>query len=258
MQDKKNNHENKIKDVIYDEPLQSANALFKFMREYGFLETIIERMRFTPRYNDEDISFLNLEYKFFSIPIVCFCDVPLNKLEKHIARYGGYGIAMTKEWGKRNKLQKIIYLTQESVLNNSIINCYKKRFSETIDDNSDLNGDLLISIFKYIKPINGIQNNQYIYYPDDCEWRYVPMIEDEEIPEIIPLKEKLEEEIEKLNIAINNHGSQICLSFNEEDIKYIIVPEYDDFKKMLSFLQKNNKENLISKILVWEQIKEDL
>lgn len=162
MQNMKNNQDNKIKDVIYDEPMQSANALFKFMREYDFLQDIIEKMRFTPRYNDEDISFLNIEYKFFSIPIVCFCDVPLNKLEKHIARYGGYGIAMTKEWGKRKKLQKIIYLTQESLLNNSIVNSYKKRLTENIDNNSDINGDLLINIFKYIKPINGIQNDQYI------------------------------------------------------------------------------------------------
>lgn len=97
-----------------------------------------------------------------------------------------------------------------------------------------------------------------IYYPDDCEWRYVPIIQNDEIPEIIPLKEKLEDEIDKLNKAIYNYGSDICLSFNEDDIKYIIIPEYDDFKKLLSFFQKNNKENLISKILVWKQIKEDL
>lgn len=34
-----------------------------------------------------------------AIPMVCFCDLPLSLIAKHLKEYGCFGIGMTKRWG---------------------------------------------------------------------------------------------------------------------------------------------------------------
>lgn len=253
---------NNVKTLERNKPKQSANALFSFMKEYDYLIENIKNSCFNPRYYGEDFSFLNLsvDYKYFYIPMVCFCDITLNKLNEHISVYGDYGIALTKNWGERNNLQKILYLSEDSLLYNRIRETFNNSF-ESVDKSNDIEKyeNLLIDIFKYVKPISGFQDGKAIYFPDDCEWRFVPNIyHSNDIPEIIPMKSNSKDLVEMFNKALHSLNTEYNLKFSNEDIKYIIVPNKDAYDRLYNDLLDNSMLSLIPKILVWEQIKEDL
>lgn len=107
---------------------QSANALFTCMRNIRFLKDILKRKKIYPRYYKEDIEYLHLPgLSGIAYPMKCFCDIFLNKLEKHMDKYGEYGIALTKEWGLTNKIQPIQYINENSFLYTSIQKLYENR-----------------------------------------------------------------------------------------------------------------------------------
>jgi hypothetical protein len=45
----------------------------------------------------------------YAIPMVCFCDLPLSLIKKHVEEYGGYGIGLNKTWGVKNGVAPVIY-----------------------------------------------------------------------------------------------------------------------------------------------------
>ena len=49
----------------------------------------------------------------FAIPMSCFCDIPLNLVEKHVKVYGNFAIGMTKEWGERQAICPVFYIPQK-------------------------------------------------------------------------------------------------------------------------------------------------
>lgn len=157
---------------------QSANALFTCMRNIRFLKDILKRKKIYPRYYKEDIEYLHLPgLSGIAYPMKCFCDIFLNKLEKHMDKYGEYGIALTKEWGLTNKIQPIQYINENSFLYTSIQKLYENRH----DPNNKLDyQDLFHNILGFIKPISGkmpkddgvVTKN----FHDEKEWRYIPEI----------------------------------------------------------------------------------
>ncbi|WP_366645836.1 abortive infection system antitoxin AbiGi family protein [Amphritea sp.] len=74
-----------------------TKSLFHFTSDLETLFLIMEN-GFWPRFCYEDISWCSDE-KFFLNAMVCFCDIPLRKLESHTEFYGRYGIGMKREWG---------------------------------------------------------------------------------------------------------------------------------------------------------------
>ncbi len=44
-----------------------------------------------------------------AIPMVCFCDLPLSLISKHLKEYGCFGIGLSKSWGTQNGLAPVIY-----------------------------------------------------------------------------------------------------------------------------------------------------
>lgn len=77
------------------------------------------------------------------IPMVCFCDLPLSKLDKHINGYeweyngkqytsngyGQYGLGMSKTWGKNNRLNPVTYINSGSYLLQSAGTAVNRLFS---------------------------------------------------------------------------------------------------------------------------------
>ncbi|MBK7740573.1 MAG: hypothetical protein IPI42_08450 [Saprospiraceae bacterium] len=45
--------------------------------------------------------FLKLNTKV-SIPMKCFCDIPLGMIKKHLSNYSKFRIGITKEYAKKN------------------------------------------------------------------------------------------------------------------------------------------------------------
>lgn len=94
----------------------SSNTLFHFTSKPSFLISILQE-GFKPRYCMEDFSMfefiLGKDNSNFAVPMVCFCDLPLSKVKDHVGKYGNFGIGLTKEWGMREKVSPLMYVSRK-------------------------------------------------------------------------------------------------------------------------------------------------
>ena len=249
-----------------------ADTLFTFTSELEFLIPYIENACLYPRYCDEDIEYLKIDkLKKIYIPMKCFCDINLHRINCHLDWYGYYGLAFPKEWGMKNGIQPIQYINPESKLRKDFSNVFNQILNSTEYDSSDLD-DMMKSFvlheLMYYKPYEGkIRNRRSKQvenkcFTDECEWRYVPNLSGTEFQQIY-------HDPNIMNAGIMNDISNsltnvpdISLKFDYTDLKYIIIKTTDDFIKLVSVIDNlninvNTKNELISKIIIWDKSKED-
>lgn len=253
----------------------SSDTLFHFTNHPNGLLGILKN-GYLPSYCLEILKF-DGKMTSRSYPMVCFCDIPLSQIKNHIDFYGSYGLGMTKEWGRKNKLNPILYLDSDSNLNKYLINMANEIWCERCDDKcKDLTIPLRANywhMMRYIKAYEGnfergakIHKN-YRYY-NEREWRYVPEVIDnsEDSEEIYYLTE--EEHRDEFKRADKNQEIQnICkLTFAPEDIEYVILKEKKQIFSMIDTIRRMGKDRvfsdkdldyLITKILTVDQIKSD-
>lgn len=249
-----------------------ADTLFTFMTRLEYLIQCIEKSMLSPRYCEEDISYLRIpKLKKVAYPMKCFCDVNMHRLDEHLSWYGYYGLAFTKAWGMQRGIQPIQYINPDSSLRRSFTEAFTAALRTVSDKESKTQCRLknyLLHEMMFYKPYEGrIMNrntgkNCRKCFTDECEWRFVPDATRVGFEEIY---------IDKAIInsgALNEYSNsmngvpEISLSFRYSDIKYIIVKTTDDLNKFrgrISELGKNEEEiyQLISKVLVWDNSKGD-
>src|SRR6266403_3399092 len=163
----------------------SASTLFHFTKTKEDLLNILEN-EFCPQYSAEDIPTLDTEGSkpHYYMPMVCFSDIPLSRIEEHADFYGDYAIGLSKEWGRKNHLNPVLYLNADSFLS--------KAFRESTEiilksPPTPANEDLirkLINVSSYTKRYEGKPwrkgkrlDDKRIFY-NEKEWRYTPSPEE--------------------------------------------------------------------------------
>jgi len=170
--------------------------------------------------------------------MVCFCDLPLSLILKHLDEYGKFGIGLTKEWGLRNGVAPVTYThsrarTRQYTLR-LIAKVAKHQDSTAVND--------LELLTAYTKPFRGtewrrrrkkkVKHNVQFY--DEREWRYVP---DVRKGERLFLRRK---EYSNDAITAKLHArlrTEHALPIHPNDIMYLIVP-YDRAEKRVLDLHK--------------------
>ncbi|HEL1581157.1 abortive phage resistance protein AbiGI [Streptococcus suis] len=270
----------------------TANALFNFMREYSYLEKAILNMAICPRYYPEDISYLNLKYNSkdlteWYIPMTCFCDIPLHQISYHAEGnsillndkgYGKFSIAFHKEFGIRKGIQPIHYLNTSSVQVEELtaaLNILINKDSDYSED-SDILMNFIFEYIRMIKPYTGKmkrrdRDNNVIEikknFQDEHEWRYIPKLNPRELPLMLIEEEEIRaEEINKIYTDSILQTRDGVLKFDVEDIRYIFVDTVQNRNRLIQFirgkrkgrrLSSQEKDILISKIMVYDELKED-
>lgn len=270
----------------------TANALFNFMREYSYLEKAILNMAICPRYYPEDISYLNLKYNSkdlteWYIPMTCFCDIPLHQISYHAEGnsillndkgYGKFSIAFHKEFGIRKGIQPIHYLNSSSVQVAELtaaLNILINKDSDYSED-SDILMNFIFEYIRMIKPYTGKmkrrdRDNNVIEikknFQDEHEWRYIPKLNPRELPLMLIEEEEIRaEEINKIYTDSILQTRDGVLKFDVEDIRYIFVDTVQNRNRLIQFirgkrkgrrLSSQEKDILISKIMVYDELKED-
>ena len=163
--------------------VQSANCLFHFMSEADFLFDTLNRKALCPRYNAEDVEFLNIQndsIKFERLAVLqkCFCDISLRNIfrpfsieltenntltneEKakipktltHYDLYGQYAIGFTKKWGEKSKLQPIHYINEKSDL--ALLFSQSLNTSLSEENLPDDISDAMLNLLGFLKPLRG-------------------------------------------------------------------------------------------------------
>ena len=195
-----------------DDYVQSANTLFHFMQRQEYLSALLKRRALVPRYCQENIAYLNLEiggHPFDEIYVLqkCFCDIPFHKLTEafeissdedalqtfdtadrlafersntHPAYYGGYAIALSKQWGESHGLQPVQYANGMSDFTNSLSEVINSAYEA--DDLPDLYVNDILRRLSFIKPLRGLMRRRFRdtwinvqkNFHDEREWRFVP------------------------------------------------------------------------------------
>lgn len=248
-----------VKDINFDRPYQSANCLFHFVKKLEFIKKILQEKCLKPWYVKEDVKYLGLEeLKDIYIPMKCFCDINLHKLEKHIEFYGNYGIAFSKNWGVNQKIQPLIYVNEKSFLIEEYKNCLNRNMKA---EANNIDVYPLVQLM-YIKPLTGMQKKQngdvkHKFFTDECEWRYIFDMEkiNSEYRQIytghnVSNLDLINESLQEINTS--------TLNFGYNDIKYIIVKTEDDFIEVQQLIEQFDlnqidKYKLVSKLIIWDE-----
>ena len=251
----------------------STNSIIHYTKSLDNLLQILET-GFSLKYCKEDFFWQSKKLKY-AYPMICFCDIPLSEVKKHLDSYGHYGIGLKKEWAVKNGLNPVLYLEKQSSLSETLMqqiirfNENKKELikNQTATIIDEVWRQELITLCSYVKNYDGdliidsVAVPNYRFY-NEREWRYVPTKSELNGNARAIQQKKYIADKEKFNSEI----SKIKLKFNlAEDISYIIVKEEEDIHKTLDFITNKFKkilyasdiEILMTKIISTNQIIND-
>lgn len=244
-----------------------SHTLFHFTKNLEFLKDILKN-GFWPRYCLEDLTWYSNKPNYQSAyPIVCFCDIPLSRVDEHVDFYGNFGLGLTKEWAKLNKLSPVLYLNEGSAQQLAL----KKLFGENLKGQGFYknSSDEINTIMSHIKPIEGKMfiNGQFISkeFHQENEWRFAVNGKYAELkikPFLYENQFHDKQVIEAENIKSKE---QYSLKFSPSDIKYLFVKSDSDIPDLINFIQveldhysSSDIKILMSRVVSLETISSDM
>lgn len=228
-----------------------SNTLFHFTKHIDNLFSILSGRCFWPRYCEEDVRWLHKSEQHsdnendtlellasVAYPMVCFCDIPLSRINSHVEQYGYYGIGLSRNWAKKNNICPVLYVDGESTIGpaktiNQLIGFYDY-FPCGIE--GDLFYSKLRKLIAYVKPtigfmnINGKSSKKEFY--QESEWRYVVNL-DMGDSEFLGGEHELSKKAEH-----NEKTREHMLHFDIDDIEYIFVKNEEEVMALIAKYQK--------------------
>lgn len=233
----------------------SANTLFHFTDKKGNILQILEN-GFMPHKCKEFNSFSPNRY--WHVPMVCFCDIPLSQIKEHTDWYGEYAIGMRKDWAIHKSVTPVLYFNEDTTLHKTIIDNIEKILSEQPFPQEMEN---LLYHYAYMKPYKGEQihkkdnNKKEKCFYDEREWRFVPPID---------------HVTSFLSSYFGDKDSLIYetlheLEFKPNNVNYIIVSKENEISLLIknirsimeSKYEQDEIDTLITRIISMERIRED-
>jgi hypothetical protein len=215
----------------------SSNVLFHFTKSMENLKSILKN-GFYPRYCPE-YTLDPLDQKAVSdgispmraAPLVCFCDLPLSLIRKHLAEYGHFGIGLSKEWGFKHGVTPVIYTHRGAQTFEPISHLVAE--AEKSSDRTS-RSDLMI-LAAYTKPYVGAawRDNKVqpdVRFYDEREWRYVPVVGG---GNSLFLSREDYADGAKRNALQEGFKTHDALSIHPDHIQYLVVPESADERNIL-------------------------
>ncbi|MGM0686758.1 MAG: abortive infection system antitoxin AbiGi family protein [Promethearchaeati archaeon] len=254
----------------------SPDSLFHFTGSLGNLLGILDNT-FYPRYCYEEFELIDHDQQRFvedAFPMVCFCDITLSQLMAHIKTYGEYGLGMTKQWGIRKGLNPVVYFNRNSRMANRLSVITNGMIGDVgIGLVPQAIHEAFYEVMTYIKPYKGILyrggrvSKEDVRFYDEHEWRYVPnrsVLRENKIQ--LSIQRHIYREPKELEDANKKlEANETRLSFEAEDIKYIIISEEGQINEMVNKLREikgsrydsDTIDRLVSRIITVKQIEND-
>jgi Putative abortive phage resistance protein AbiGi, antitoxin len=207
----------------------SSSVLFHFTKSMDCLKGILKN-GFFPRYC--------LEYSLepgdrktaskrrppmYAVPMVCFCDLPMSLIHKHLKEYGPYGIGLDKAWGLKSGVAPVIYTHRKAQTRQPIIHLTTKAV-RTGDEKAA--NDLKV-LAAYTKPFVGpawrerarprFQTRVRFY--DEREWRFVPRVRGSDL--FLSWKDYKDTSKRR---SLHKNFEKLALAIQPDFIMYLILP----------------------------------
>lgn len=260
----------KPKQKRHTPSIVQPDTLFHFVTELEYLITGLKEQRIYPRYCSEDCRYLKLpRTRVIAFPMLCFCNIGLQKLEPHMKYYGYYGIAFPKDWCIAQRFQTIHYLNEGGYLAGDIREAfrYSQKALKAVGEDETLS-DYLLHELMYYKPFEGKAvakagdgKKHSKCFTDECEWRFIPRDVPNGMQRIVTDPWTINNFLKEYSDALRADPST-SLPFSYDDLKYVIVRSRDDFSTLLEQIEKwdignVDRHKLLAKVLVWDEIKGD-
>lgn len=166
-----------------------------------------------------------------AVPMVCFCDLPLSLIGKHLKEYGSFGLGLDKKWGVNNGVTPVLYTHSTAQTLKPVL---RLAASDTKANDQKAEDDLRL-LAAYTKPFSGpawrkqrVQPKVSFY--DEREWRYVAVTLKDE-PLFLPQRDY--NDIAKMNKLHKGFKKRYALSIPPDVIQYLIVPYDEDENNIL-------------------------
>jgi hypothetical protein len=88
----------------------SSSTLFNFTDKLEFLVSNLQKGIYCSD-NYEKLPLMNNGY---SVPMTCFCDIPLSLIKEHLEWYGRYGIGLKRSYARNLGVKPVWYVTSEN------------------------------------------------------------------------------------------------------------------------------------------------
>lgn len=238
----------------------SSNTLWHQTKKDG-LKGIIKDKCLYLSYSLEDMTSLGYIAKF-AYPMVSVCDLPLSETGNYLKKYGDYMIGFSAEWGARNKFSTVWYCGNKTFSLHTVLGMLARKINE-FGDNIDVDRDYqrIIYIMSYVKQYEGPlpkRNYKNYRFYDERELRFVPDYD--------TLKELGEKpflwDYEGYKKSHKNSSlltKELNITFEWEDIKYIIVETEDEKKEFWKLIEASSRRSdLHIPILTNKEVKEDI
>lgn len=208
-----------------------SDNLFHFTDTLDVLKLILKNC-FQPRFCQEDVEWLDMEWRHLAYAMTCFCDIPLSRINEHTAFYGKYGLGLTKEWGIRQGLEPVLYIRPNGAIAKVLDNMMMQSSADDDHEEEKRAGDLF-TLLRYVKPVKGkmwkadrLVDKEFF---QENEWRYSPAMD------WILIDKEFEGEKEEANRRALAH----TLMFTPQDIKYIFVDDDSEIPEIMDFIDKS-------------------
>lgn len=187
------------------------------------------------------------------VPVVSFFDIPFSQLHKHFESYGHYGIGLSKSWARKNKLNPVLYVDNNSNIGNGIRHIFDsitKVEKRILKWNNDQKATL--DILRYLKNYQDTlirkdkEPIEDYRFSDEREWRHV--LDSNSTHQFIGWSGNgTHEEISALKARLNSAIKDERLAFEPNDINYIIVKYETERDEILKLISDTYGENLLQK-----------
>lgn len=169
-----------------------------------------------------------------------------------------------------NDIQPVHYLNENSTLRKDISDTFQRILKEGDKEETETQimlKDYLLHELMFYKPYQGNFVNRNTNekskkcFCDECEWRYVPNVRGIGLKQAIP-----EHEIPNTGLLTTYSNSmdgiaEVSLCFEYNEIKHIIIPTLDEYRQLVENIDLwklgDEKYDILSKIIVWEQSRGD-
>ena len=259
----------------------SSDSLYHFTDNIEIIKSILVD-RFRGSYCKEVLNYKG-EVNVFYIPMISFCDIPLKTYSNLGAIYGKFGIAMTKPWAIKQKLNPVLYIDKNSRLLENFVEALKGSSttvniaSKILDTNQNKKGaEITKNLTKSVEYLTyslyhtkhfqdnlpKLDNKEYRFY-DEREWRYIPEFQ----CAVCELKKTEEEYLVWRGQSENKPLlEEVQLEYEYCDIEHIVVEKKENIEEIIELIKSIDeqklkgyqRELLYAKIICFENIERDI
>jgi hypothetical protein len=244
------------------------NSIFHFTSFSG-VKGILESSTFLPSYSREVLlGPKTIHRREFGIPLVCFCDIRLADLHKHMFAYGSFGIGLTKVWATNNNISPVTYLSEKGDFLPTYLEAQQDLGQYVL--NQPAGHPLVATHHKFFSALDYAKNYESTLYrhnkpprhnfrfADEREWRYIariaPLFPAQIAATRINSKKKKSNE--------NKTVSHLGLQFQAQDVTFIVVKGESSISNMIRVIERTNfsdieKSMLKTRIVSVERLKAD-